>query len=204
LADDEHRDDDAGNGDDEQHDDEHDDEAPATLEAALEALTASQKAHAHVQRESAQRRRKIAELERELATVREQGMSESERAVEAARREEREKVERVAAERIVRADVRAAAANRLRDPTDALAHLDVGELADLDDDEREVAIARELDRLLEAKPYLGRDGNGDEESTRGVPAGSQGARDRAARGRTREAPDSSDWLRKAARQGRRR
>ncbi|WP_051854997.1 hypothetical protein [Streptomyces sp. NRRL B-1347] len=55
---------------------------------------------------------------------------------------------------LVRAEVRAAAAGRLRDPADALALVDVAALAGDGGDVDSVAINKAVDELLKAKPYL--------------------------------------------------
>lgn len=59
-------------------------------------------------------------------------------------------------ERIIRSEIRAAAAGKLKDPKDALAHLDISKFEVDDDgnvDEDEIADA--ISDLLEKKPYLG-------------------------------------------------
>ncbi|MEV0445446.1 hypothetical protein AB0I84_08195 [Streptomyces spectabilis] len=55
---------------------------------------------------------------------------------------------------LVRAEVRAAAAGRLRDPADALALVDVAALAGDGGDVDAAAINKAVDELLKAKPYL--------------------------------------------------
>ncbi|GGV54180.1 hypothetical protein [Streptomyces spectabilis] len=55
---------------------------------------------------------------------------------------------------LVRAEVRAAAAGRLRDPADALALVDVAALAGDGGDVDTAAINKAVDELLKAKPYL--------------------------------------------------
>ncbi|MCA1218693.1 hypothetical protein [Streptomyces sp. 8L] len=74
-----------------------------------------------------------------------------------ARDAQREAVQK-ANRRILRAEVKAAAAGRLRDAGDALVHLDldkfaVGEDGDVDQDE----LSEALDDLLARKPYLAKD-----------------------------------------------
>jgi hypothetical protein len=189
------------NGADDDAGDRGDEEQPQTVEELRAALEAEQRERAELHREAGRRRRHERELEQELEQLRAANLSENERAVEDARREGREAAEREASARIVRADVRAAAASRLRDPDDALAHLDVDELAGLDDDARGAAIASALDELIERKPYLAAAGGGDEDGERtGVL--SQGSRTRRARGDEAGGSDSSAWLRKAARRSR--
>ena len=62
-------------------------------------------------------------------------------------------------ERIVRAEVRAAAAGKLADPSDALRYLDVSKFA-VDDDGAvdEAAVAAAIAELVERKPYLAAQG----------------------------------------------
>jgi hypothetical protein len=171
-------------------------EQPATLEAALERITALERVTAQATSQAAGGRRRIRELERELETTRERGLSEQERAIAAAKREGREEAERELASKLVRSEVVAAAAGRLRDPEDAFRYLPLDELVELDDSDRKPAIRRELDKLLEDKEYLAA-GNGDEDAGRGRRGMlEQGTRRRV--GERRE-PDGSDWLRKAAR-----
>ncbi|MFD7070367.1 hypothetical protein ACFV97_24390 [Streptomyces sp. NPDC059913] len=57
-------------------------------------------------------------------------------------------------EQLVRAELRAAAAGRLRDPADALALLDVSSLAGSGGDIDAAAVAAAVDQLVKDKPYL--------------------------------------------------
>ncbi|MFD3638732.1 hypothetical protein [Streptomyces griseus] len=57
-------------------------------------------------------------------------------------------------EALVRAELRAAAAGRLRDPADALALLDVSSLAGPGGDIDTAAVAAAVDQLVKDKPYL--------------------------------------------------
>lgn len=64
-----------------------------------------------------------------------------------------------AAQRVLRSEVKAAAAGRMADPQDALVHLDLGEFAvDEDGSVDEQAIADAIDELLSKKPYLAAQG----------------------------------------------
>ncbi|MFD9629786.1 hypothetical protein [Streptomyces violascens] len=58
---------------------------------------------------------------------------------------------------LVRAELRAAAAGRLRDPADALALLDVSALAGSGGDIDAAAVAAAVDQLVKDKPYLAAD-----------------------------------------------
>ncbi|MFD7539574.1 MULTISPECIES: hypothetical protein [unclassified Streptomyces] len=57
-------------------------------------------------------------------------------------------------EALVRAELRAAAAGKLRDPADALALLDVASLAGSGGDIDAAAVAAAVDQLVKDKPYL--------------------------------------------------
>lgn len=79
-------------------------------------------------------------------------------------------------ERIIRSEIRAAAAGKMQDPKDALAHLDLSQFevdADGNVDENEIADA--ISELLEKKPYLG--------VTQGDKKKFQGGADGGARGK---------------------
>lgn len=98
-------------------------------------------------REEARRRR---EAEAELERLR----NGDDKAAEAAREAEKAAIAR-ANQRILRSEIKAAAAGRLADPTDALRLLDldkfeVGEDGEVDEDE----IADAIGKLLKSKPYL--------------------------------------------------
>lgn len=60
-------------------------------------------------------------------------------------------------EQLVRAELRAAAAGRLRDPADALALLDTSALADSGGGIDAAAVAAAVDQLVKDKPYLAAD-----------------------------------------------
>lgn len=112
---------------------------------ALEAERASRRA--------AEKRAR--DFEAELTRIRESSMSEQEKAVEAARREARAEAGKAFNTRLVQAEMRAAAAGKLSDPEDAIRFLDLETFA-VDDDGQvdNKAIAKALDELLKAKPYL--------------------------------------------------
>ncbi|CAM5315457.1 hypothetical protein SSPIM334S_08050 [Streptomyces spiroverticillatus] len=79
---------------------------------------------------------------------------------------------------LVRAEIRAAAAGRLRDPSDALALVDSAGLVGAGGDVDPAAITGALDALLKAKPYLAA------ESAGAAPWGDVGAGRRGASGRS--------------------
>lgn len=78
-----------------------------------------------------------------------------EQALEAARREAREEVMKEANEKLIKAEIRAAAAGKLADPTDALRLLDLGSFEVAGDGTIDTeAISDAIDNLIEKKPYL--------------------------------------------------
>ena len=100
--------------------------------------------------------RKRREAEAELERLR----NGDDKAAEAAREAEKAAIAKANA-RILRSEVKAAAAGRLADPTDALRLLDLDQFEVSEDgevDEGEIADA--IAALLKAKPYLAAQGNG--------------------------------------------
>ena len=105
------------------------------------------------ERRKAEKRAK--ELDAELAKFREASMSEQERAVEIARREAATATLAAVNQRILKAEIRAAAGGRLADPEDAVRFLDTDEFAVTEDGEVDQrAVLAAIDRLLKMKPYL--------------------------------------------------
>lgn len=105
------------------------------------------------ERKKAERRAK--DLDAELVKFREASMSEQEKAVEAARREARAEALQSVNQRLVAAEVRAAAGGRLADPEDAVRFLDLEQFPVSDDGEIDTrAIAAAVDGLVKQKPYL--------------------------------------------------
>lgn len=97
---------------------------------------------------------KVDELEKQIAAL--QG---KEAEYEAARKEQAVKDEALAAanQRILKAEVRAAASGKLTDPADALHYLDLSKFTVTDDGSVDTqAIANSIGELLEQKPYLGK------------------------------------------------
>lgn len=169
-----------------------------TIEQARERIAALEKITSETNKDAANWRKKHRQLEGELTSLREESMGEQEKAIEQARREEREKVTRELRTEIVAAEVQAIAGSRFRDSDDALRHIDLVELVDVDDtNARKRSITRALEQLLEAKPYLAVDNGTDT---------SRGARTQGVRTRMSETSsskdDDSDWLRSARRRGR--
>lgn len=113
---------------------------------ALEAEKARRKAEAERRRAA---EKQIEELRSELANLKGEGDAE------AARRDASAEVLAKANRRILRSEVKAAAAGKLADPNDALHMLDLDQFEVDDDgnvDEDEIATA--IADLLEKKPYL--------------------------------------------------
>lgn len=114
------------------------------------------------EREKAARAR-ARELEREVAelkaAIESRDKSPDEQAIEAARREAEAAALARANERILRSEIKAAAAGKLADPEDAFRYLD---LADFEVDESGNVDATEIvdaiNELLERKPYLSAQG----------------------------------------------
>lgn len=96
----------------------------------------------------------------ELETLRKASMTEQEKAIAEARAEARKEALALGAERLLRAEIRAAAGDRLADPSDAVAHLrDAGGLDRFLDSEGDIdtrAVSSAIDELIKAKPYLSR------------------------------------------------
>ena len=123
----------------------------------------------------------VAELQRkasEFDRLAEAQKSELEKATEKAVRETEERVrtetEGAWKKRILRSEVKVAAAGKLNDPADALAHLDLSAF-EVDDDGNadEAAIASAIDKLLEDKPYLGAGATARQRPTREFDAGTR-------------------------------
>ncbi|PXY20886.1 hypothetical protein [Prauserella muralis] len=120
---------------------------------ALDAMKAKERAA----------RAKARELEQQLAEMKAQlegnDKTPDEQALEAARREAATEAARKANERILRSEIRAAAAKRLADPADALVHLNVDDFEVGDDGEVDgEEISDAITELLKKKPYLAAQG----------------------------------------------
>lgn len=137
-------------------------------------------------RRDAERARKT--LEKELETLRQQSMSDGEKAVARAKAEGRTEALATANGRLLRAEVKALAAGKLADPADAVHFLNLDGLTVDDDGEVDAkAITKAIDQLLKDKPYLA--------------AGSQrvqGSGDGGARGPATAHADMNALLRRAA------
>lgn len=137
-------------------------------------------------RREAERARKA--LEKELADLRSQSMSDAEKAIAKAKEDGRSEALTVANRRLVTAEVRVAAAGKLADPADAVRFLDLEEFKVDDDGEVDAkAVGKAIDQLIKEKPYLA--------------AGAsrvQGSADGGARGNGSQGVDMNTLLRRAA------
>lgn len=101
------------------------------------------------------------ELERELAEARKGAASDNDGAPDAeqVRTEAEQAATAKANQRIVRSEVKAAAAGKLADPADALLHIDVSKF-DVDDDGEidSDEVAEAIEELVNKKPYLAAQG----------------------------------------------
>ncbi len=117
------------------------------------------------------------QLEAELDKLRAGAMSETEKAIEQAKKEGRAEAGATYNKRLVQAEVRAAAAGKLADPEDAIRFLDLDQFkVDDDGDVDKKPITKALEDLVKAKPYLSAGATrptGDaDQGARGGPAGS--------------------------------
>jgi hypothetical protein len=98
------------------------------------------------------------EAKAELEKLRKESMTDQEKAIAEARAEARKEALGTANERLMRAEIKAAAGNKLADPGDAVAHLrDAGDLDRFLSDDGEIdtkAVTSAIDELLKTKPYL--------------------------------------------------
>lgn len=106
---------------------------------------------AETAREAAEKR--ASEAEQEAARLRRSNAATRGTDLDALRAEVRQEF----TEQLVRAELRAAAAGKLRDPADALALLDVSALAGSGGDIDAAAVAAAVDQLVKDKPYLAAD-----------------------------------------------
>lgn len=152
AGDDSQSDDDAGDGDD-KADDQADDGEDSLGDAGKKALDAMKQQRNAARREARDLKRRIADLEAKA------GDGKDGDDAEAVKAEARREALAEANERILRSEVKAAAAGKLADPADALRLLDLSALEVDDDgsvDEDEIADA--IDDLVKRKPYLAAQG----------------------------------------------
>lgn len=126
---------------------------------------------------------------RELETLRASSMTDQEKAIAEARKSATNEVLAKANARIVNAEIRAAAAGKLANPSAATKFLDASDFqVDDDGDVDRNAIDKAIDRLLKDEPYLA------------VPASNRatGSADGGARGTSAASTDMNALLRRAA------
>lgn len=113
----------------------------------------------------------------EFDKLAEQQKTEAEKAVEAARAEGRSEALSAANDRLLKAEIKAAAAGKLSDPADAVRMLDLSSFKVGDDGEIDTsAIGAAIEELVTSKPYLaaqsqGFQGSGDNGPRGGKPGG---------------------------------
>ena len=154
-----------------------------------------------VKREAIENRRKLRAAEtahdqtrKELEQLRSEHESGQEKAVREAVEQERERWQRL----VVEAQVAAGAAGKLQDPADAVALVSVEELlAETDEEKRQQLLDKQLDELVERKPYLALNGTREQEGGRQLVT--QGARSRQPVSGDKN-PD--DWIRSRGRRRR--
>lgn len=146
-------------------------------DAGKKALSEERKA-----RRDADRRAKAAEDE--LEKLRAESATEAEKAIAAAKAEGRAEALKIANERLVKAEVKAAAAGKFTNPDLAVKVLDLDDFEVGDDGTVDTkAISSAIDEFLEQNPELG--------GKPGRPSGDGGGGPRG----TPAAPSPDDWLR---------
>jgi hypothetical protein len=186
--------DDAGDDDGSSSSSSSDDE----LEAIRTDPAAARKTMDALKTEAGDYRRRLRKAELELEQLKRASLSDQERAVAEAEARGRQTAEAEHGRRLLEAELRAAAAGKLRDPADALRYLELDDLLELDDGERELELGKRVDELVATKSYLAA-ANGDAGDGR-VGVRSQGARTSPGGAKSADV-DGSAWLRKAARRG---
>jgi type IV secretory pathway VirB10-like protein len=120
---------------------------PELGDAGRRALDAERTARAAAERD-------LKAAQAALEKVRRDSMSESERAIATAREEAKAEVLASVTARLVGAEVRAVAAGKLADPSDAMRYLDASTLVDVQGEPDANAIASAIDALVKDRPYL--------------------------------------------------
>jgi hypothetical protein len=101
-------------------------------------------------------RKRVGELEAELASLRQQGMTDAEKAIAAAREEGRAEAAAEHARALAAAEFRAQAAGRITNPDAALGALDLGKLLGTDGSPDKNAIGALVEQLAAVPPPGGR------------------------------------------------
>lgn len=174
---DEGKDDDAGSDSDKGKDD------PKLGAAGERALREERSARTKAEREAKAAKKELDELKAASAT-------DAEKAIAKAKEEGKAEALKAANARVLRSEIKAAAAGKLADPNDAVRLLDSDEFTNDDGDVDDKKLKAAIDTLLKDKPYLAGKSraNGD---AGGGPRGKDAA------------PSMDDWLRSTAKAGRR-
>jgi len=123
----------------------------------------------------------------ELDRLKAAGATEAEKAIAKAKAEGATEATTLANSRILKAEVRAAAAGKLNDPADAAYFLDLSDFEVSDNGEVDTkALGKAIDALLKDKPYLAR--NGQQRTTGSADGGARG-------GAGKPGADMNAWLR---------
>lgn len=148
------------------------DDGDGLAEAGKKALAGERKARREAERARKAAEAELAELRAAQAAKKNDDGDGAKPDAEQIRREAEQAATVKANERILRSEVKAAAAGKLADPADALAHLDLSKFEVGDDgsvDESEIADA--IGDLLKAKPYLAARAQGFQGTGDGGPRG---------------------------------
>lgn len=120
---------------------------PPLGEAGKRAIKAEREA-------AAEARRELDAAKAELEALRTSQMSDQDKALKAARAEGAAEVSAKFATQVLHSEIRAAAAMKLADPSDAVRLLDLSKFKVTDGSVDTKAIASAIDELVTAKPYL--------------------------------------------------
>lgn len=121
----------------------------------------------------------------ELATLKAATATDAEKAIAKAKEEGKAEALKTANERLLKAEIKSAAAGRLADPNDAVRLLDPDDFTNAEGEVEEAKLKKAIDELLKDKPYL---------------AGKKSAGDGGGGPRGKDAgPSMDDWLRSQAR-----
>lgn len=149
-------------------------------DAGKRALAAERSARTRAERDAKAAKAELAKLkagtqtdnEKALAKAREEGVQEAAKAANA---------------RLLKSEIRAAAAGKLEDPNDAVRLLDADDFTDADGEVDEAKLKKAVADLLKAKPYLASTGarrtkGGGDGGARGTGGGTPGMNDLIRRG----------------------
>lgn len=143
----------------------------ADAEAAVKKLEAEVERLRGIARKQEDRAKQNSDKAKRLDDLEAASASELEKAVKAARAEERAALTLDYHKRIVAAELKAAAGARFEDPNDAVIYIDTSSLISEDGDVDSDAVKAAIDKLLTDKPYL------EKKTNRRVPSYDGGARE---------------------------